>query len=217
MRTLYAELLTYWSTHKDCTSLLKVFQNASDLDPTVDFEAFLTQFYLGKRFPFEIGDCITEYFTAQQRAIAQRRGAINYLSDFVTTYLERGDTIVTFNYDSLMEIVLGEQGLWNITHGYGFPRRIVSQDGPLIEPESPCTVLKLHGSVGWVSTHPGFGESDFCIQDDALQFAGYAQFANTKSAAVISKYRIGDIFPSLMLNHSTRVSAQIYQTCGKQS
>lgn len=55
-----------------------------------------------------------------------------------------GDTIVSFNWDTLHESVLWRAKKWHYANGYGFPVR----DAPP-ETHSPITILKLHGSANW--------------------------------------------------------------------
>lgn len=85
-----------------------------------------------------------EYF---DKAI-ETPGRIDYLRHFVRQHVREGDVILTFNYDILLEAVLRAAGLWNLTNGYGVDLRPVYED-LACEPDSPCTVFKLHGSAGW--------------------------------------------------------------------
>jgi hypothetical protein len=61
-----------------------------------------------------------------------------------TRMLLPGDTIVSFNWDTLHESVLWRFKKWHYADGYGFSVR----DAPR-ETHSPITILKLHGSVNW--------------------------------------------------------------------
>jgi len=71
-----------------------------------------------------------------------------------------GDTIITFNYDSLIESVLWRAGKWTPLDGYGFvvnfhPVRINKLGGRHSRAlsSSPVTVLKAHGSINWLKNH----------------------------------------------------------------
>ena len=73
---------------------------------------------------------------------------MNYLRGFVKKHVRPGDRVITFNYDCLLEAVLRGEGLWTLGDGYGVDLRPIYPDLQN-EGESPCTVLKLHGSAGW--------------------------------------------------------------------
>jgi hypothetical protein len=78
--------------------------------------------------------------------------------------LTRGDAAITFNWDTLVERVLAEDGRWYPVDGYGFPRQFAYQFGYGINdsmpvcsaPPSELVVLKLHGSYGWRSVNDRF-------------------------------------------------------------
>jgi hypothetical protein len=69
--------------------------------------------------------------------------------------LEKGDAVITLNWDATVESTLLEDNRWAPTDGYGFRRNLflgTSQRDkkPLPPmPKSQICVLKLHGSVGW--------------------------------------------------------------------
>jgi len=71
--------------------------------------------------------------------------------------LEKGDVVITTNWDSLVERILLEQGRWTPSDGFGFPvnlkRKGFGEEGlpPEFPRESEIRVLKLHGSFGWSS------------------------------------------------------------------
>ncbi len=67
-----------------------------------------------------------------------------------SSYVKPGDTILTFNWDILHEIILWKAGLWSYRDGYGF---ICGKQGGA-EENSKVVVLKLHGSVNWVQENP---------------------------------------------------------------
>lgn len=87
--------------------------------------------------------------------------------DYLRTHLSalaRGDAVITFNWDTLVERALAEDGRWCPADGYGFPRRLVHESGDGIKhsipahsaPPSEVLVLKLHGSYGWRSMNDRF-------------------------------------------------------------
>lgn len=69
-----------------------------------------------------------------------------------------GDTVITFNYDVLVEQILWEQNKWTFLDGYGIKKNVNDfQDPPWggLYPkdkpqESSVKVYKLHGSLGWL-------------------------------------------------------------------
>ena len=73
----------------------------------------------------------------------RRESVLSTIEKWTGTLLP-GDTIVSFNWDTLHESVLWRAKKWHYANGYGFPVR----DAPP-ETHSPITILKLHGSVNW--------------------------------------------------------------------
>jgi hypothetical protein len=76
--------------------------------------------------------------------------------DKLVNNLIDGDTIISFNYDILVDVSLHESGTWFESGGYGFP------DGFLLEDDEPysfdaisqVTLLKPHGSLNWILGYP---------------------------------------------------------------
>lgn len=65
--------------------------------------------------------------------------------------VKAGDTILTFNWDILHDVILWDAGLWSYKDGYGF--KCGNQGAN--EPDSKVLLLKLHGSVNWVQNSEG--------------------------------------------------------------
>jgi hypothetical protein len=66
--------------------------------------------------------------------------------------LERGDAVISFNYDILMDNALRNSNMLTDS-GYLFPLQKVSDNGHWRRPEettSDVTLLKLHGSMNWL-------------------------------------------------------------------
>jgi hypothetical protein len=86
-----------------------------------------------------------------------------YLLTFLNKHLSMGDTIITTNYDLLTERALSDLDWWHIEDGYGFevtlsdtwPKTIRQKPESSVEsakaPKSRIKILKLHGSIGWVT------------------------------------------------------------------
>ncbi len=74
--------------------------------------------------------------------------------DFITTAaawtarVDPGDTLITFNWDVLQEILLWKAKKWSYEDGYGIQ---TTPEKPLNP--SLTTVLKLHGSCNWALSH----------------------------------------------------------------
>jgi hypothetical protein len=64
---------------------------------------------------------------------------------FAREKVKRNDTVITFNYDIACERELRAAGLWEVGDGYGFSLNLTGL------PPSHVNVLKLHGSVNWLS------------------------------------------------------------------
>jgi hypothetical protein len=73
-------------------------------------------------------------------------------------FLKPDDTIITFNYDIILEQFLWREGLWNPVDGY-VVGRIEENSINNIEnlKESKIQILKIHGSINWQP--PGFFET----------------------------------------------------------
>ena len=71
------------------------------------------------------------------------RGQATLYNCFAHEQVQKGDVLITFNYDFALERELKKAQLWEICDGYGFPLDI-----PTV-PQSRVTVLKLHGSMNW--------------------------------------------------------------------
>lgn len=72
--------------------------------------------------------------------------------------LESGDTLVTFNYDLVIEESFSSAKLWNPVDGYkvktygktqGWTKRWLEDKGYVAGTESEVLLLKLHGSLNW--------------------------------------------------------------------
>jgi hypothetical protein len=118
--------------------------------------------------------CFSEYFNARHSQLLSNEDRLVYLRQFANKFIQPEDTVITFNYDCLVERVLRQKGIWTIADGYGVTRELRRSDEPVHVDRSQCRVFKMHGSAGWVSSHPAFVDpSFFFIQLDDLTFIGY--------------------------------------------
>lgn len=107
---------------------------------------------------------LSDYFqkfvfrTARDEGFRQR---CEHIDQFAREVMQQGDTVITFNYDTLAESFLCEAQKWLPHDGYGVhlplgyepfaPSALSDLPLPLPElPTSPVKVLKLHGSASWV-------------------------------------------------------------------
>lgn len=70
--------------------------------------------------------------------------------------LRPDDVVLTFNWDTLMDRALMEVAGWSVDSGYVIKPHSVFRDG-WNGPEtrsSPNKLIKLHGSVNWLTAHP---------------------------------------------------------------
>ena len=65
-----------------------------------------------------------------------------------TDRVKPGDTLITFNWDLLREILLWKVKKWSYEDGYGIQTTPEKPPNP-----SPTTILKLHGSCNWSLRH----------------------------------------------------------------
>lgn len=63
-------------------------------------------------------------------------------------WLTGGDTVISFNYDLIMDVALGRTNHWHPTTGYGWADPKVDGLGSGRQP-SRIALLKLHGSMNW--------------------------------------------------------------------
>lgn len=68
------------------------------------------------------------------------------------------DTVVTFNWDTLMDRALAETTPWKVDFGYSVrPRKIYSEGWRAPDDATPTSgapvLLKLHGSTNWITGH----------------------------------------------------------------
>ncbi len=72
------------------------------------------------------------------------------LGEFLNVVKE-GDSIVTFNYDMLVETALYERGAWVPKDGYGFEASLMrgSVVPVYLKSKSKIPIFKLHGSLNW--------------------------------------------------------------------
>lgn len=71
------------------------------------------------------------------------------LDRFGDRFLAKDTTVITFNYDLILERYLFEKDLWSPLDGYGVNVEIPGGKQPLKCPKTSIPILKLHGSLNW--------------------------------------------------------------------
>jgi hypothetical protein len=73
--------------------------------------------------------------------------------------LSPSDTVITFNWDTLMDRALHELGAWQTDFGYGITPHRIFRNGwetPKSDAGPRCVqLLKLHGSTNWITSYLG--------------------------------------------------------------
>lgn len=99
--------------------------------------------------------CLRSYFEKKHKESCKAQPP-PYLKEKLAE-LEKGDAVVTLNWDTIVERTLLASNRWVPRDGYGFRKELFlgtsqSDKKPLSPvPKSQIIVLKLHGSVGWYS------------------------------------------------------------------
>jgi len=164
--------------------------------PVVDVEGTFTDLDLG-RGPFQpltedqrcklrgsIRDCLRSYFKS---LCDQRHPAPRY--EAFANRIERGDVVITFNYDVSLENELIRAHKFRVRNGYGS-----SFEADWDEPGSDVKLLKLHGSINWIGLV--FGGAT----------GGYAAFVNSLGPRpfVDNVDSVLPDYPSLVLDKTFR-------------
>jgi hypothetical protein len=77
-----------------------------------------------------------------------KKNSCPFHTKIVKGWLKPGDTIISFNYDLIMDCSLKQIGLWHESSGYGLSER---QDKT--SPKSAIMLLKPHGSLNWFPSY----------------------------------------------------------------
>jgi hypothetical protein len=100
---------------------------------------------------------------------------LNYISNgpvsaphkAIAEYLNEGDVLMTFNWDTLMDKALRETRDWNPETGYGFKPLSVFRNGwqdtgDVAVSDAP-SILKLHGSANWLTGAPLYQQGELVL------------------------------------------------------
>ncbi len=107
--------------------------------------------------------------------------------------LTAGDTIITFNYDLIVEQELWKQKKWSFLDGYGLKKDIKDFSAPfggIYSPAHPTNsiikVYKLHGSLGWLS---GYFKDEIIFSGMPDYFQGYTGLPSERDLQVAGAER----------------------------
>jgi SIR2-like domain len=92
--------------------------------------------------------------------------------------LNKGDTILTFNYDSCMERTLLACGKWSPKDGFGFVVDFVDEETEKL-PESDIRILHLHGCTGWYKTRSFYPGRTVSLSSEFLECLGLFRIDST--------------------------------------
>ena len=71
------------------------------------------------------------------------------LERFRQQFLSSDTTVITFNYDLILERFLFKEGLWSPHDGYGVQVQVQEAKQPIEDNHTSIPILKLHGSLNW--------------------------------------------------------------------
>lgn len=87
-----------------------------------------------------------------------QNGPVSAAHCSIAKQLTIDDTVITFNWDTLMDRALAAETLWDLNWGYGIAPRSVFSDGwqcSKVRPKNAQApnLLKLHGSTNWITAY----------------------------------------------------------------
>lgn len=109
--------------------------------------------------------------------------------------INHGDTIITFNWDCLQEMILWKERKWNYRDGYGF--EIESENGN----PSQVLILKLHGSCNWAVG--SLGDPNINVDYLSDMFPGtYNHYSSSEPYGTLDHQPISSDFGEMLVNPS---------------
>lgn len=135
-------------------------------------------------------------------------------------YIKPGDTIITFNYDILIEQALWKDKLWNPNDGYLFgeiDNYLEVNAEKVFKTKVP--VIKLHGSINW--SKPGIFDEDMTvfITDPFTHEPYFEGFEFNFKVKRKTEYRLLDsllITPSFMKSYASRYEIELMKFAMKK-
>lgn len=136
------------------------FQNDIDIeDFYTEVEMYLNS-HKGDRqieriFAFKTYTQLVFIFAAVINTI--QNGPLSSPHTLLAKKLASDDLVITFNWDTLLDRALQNLGTWTTDEGYNFFPKSIYRDGweaPKLSQRAMPKLIKLHGSVNWLSSHP---------------------------------------------------------------
>ena len=155
-------------------------------------EALLKDNFLDKVTYYRVYNQLVFLFTSVINEI--QNGPISKAHyNFIET-IEDNDSIITFNWDTLIDRALKEHTNWNIDTGYLVQPHIIYRnkwDENNKNDIFPLKLIKLHGSTNWLTSHTSFDHDDGSIKlshkDNLDRFYAY-EFANEPYSCYRGRY-----------------------------
>lgn len=82
--------------------------------------------------------------------------------------IARGESVISFNYDLIMDVALARTGKWNIGNGYGWNSNYVLTLLESGRDFGETLLLKPHGSLNWFAWPPRVDDSDTLVRENHL-------------------------------------------------
>ncbi|EMS9952599.1 hypothetical protein WMA84_004236 [Enterobacter hormaechei subsp. xiangfangensis] len=99
-----------------------------------------------------------------------QNGPVSRPHSSLAKILSHHDMIATFNWDTLMDRALNVETDWNTDVGYGFLPKSIYRNGWVAPNDTNLNapqLIKLHGSVNWLSSHPMSPEKDIVLTQES--------------------------------------------------
>ena len=99
-----------------------------------------------------------------------QNGPISKAHTQLARHLKSDDMVVTFNWDTLMDRALKHETKWGTDEGYSFHPKSIYRNGwtaPQQSERNAPQLIKLHGSVNWLSSYPMSPEEDIELTQEA--------------------------------------------------
>jgi hypothetical protein len=90
-------------------------------------------------------------------------------SKFAQLVIDRHSTVLSLNYDLLIDQLLKDTGQWYPLAGYGVDFPVVGSPGERASAPCPSALLKLHGSLNWVKRNLRYADGSHPLE---LSLAG---------------------------------------------
>jgi len=99
-----------------------------------------------------------------------QNGEISFAHKELIASMEDTDSIITFNWDTLIDRALHENGRWNCDNGYLIKPKMIYRDKWEFNNanDSKIKLIKLHGSTNWLSSYTTFNmDGDITFTHDS--------------------------------------------------